>query len=77
MMVQMLEADELRVRRGSLQTGCRERSPWTAERHSLLVFMMESAVIDGCSLRDLQRTFMEVPPPTPVWSSAGLLLPAV
>lgn len=65
MMVQVLEADERRVRRSSLQTGCRERSPRTAERHSQLVFMMESAVIDGCSLRDLQRTFMEVPPLPP------------
>lgn len=86
MMVQVLEADERRVSLISLQTGCRERSLQTLERGSLLVFMMESALIDDSSLQDLQSTFMpflrplwKCPTPHPflVWSPAGLLLPAI
>lgn len=72
MMVQVLEADEWRVRPSSLQTGFWEGEPQTPERDSLLVFMMESALIDGSSLRDLQSTFMlflrqlwKSPPPFP------------
>lgn len=42
MMVQVLEADECRVRLSSLQTGRRNREPQTPERKSLLVFRVES-----------------------------------
>lgn len=67
MMVQVLEADERSVRLSSLQTGRRERPPQTPERDSLLALMVESALIDAPSLRDLQST--STPLLKPLWKS--------
>lgn len=73
MTVQVLEADERSVRLSSLQTGCRERSPQTPQRDSLLVFMKKSALIDGSILRDLQATFTLFLRPLWTWNPRSMI----